>query len=230
MNEKDNKKANKKRLIIAAISLTVILAVTVTAYAWFTNQRKIDTITKVNAPTSLKIGAGAKEDSANIDMGGIDVTDPAITQKDFVFCVYSEETVGSYKIQLAHTTNIDFTYTIYKASESEAAETGGVVYVDKYNTKHYYKKDTELLGAYLNQDGETKIANDTLHDKSYGTYSSVQKNAEPLYWQSTESITPTTATGEKGFVDYYILEVSWESEAVPNDKETDMVYITAGMV
>ena len=230
MNEKDNKKSNKKRLIIAAISLTVILAVTVTAYAWFTNQRKIDTITKVNAPTSLKIGAGAKEDSANIDMGGIDVTDPDITKKDFVFCVYSEETVGSYKIQLAHTTNIDFTYKIYKASESEAAETGGVVYVDKYNTKHYYKKDTELLGAYLNQDGETKIANDTLHDKSYGTYSSVQKNAEPLYWQSTESINPTTATGEKGFVDYYILEVSWESEAVPNDKETDMVYITAGMV
>ena len=163
-------------------------------------------------------------------MGGIDVTDPDITKKDFVFCVYSEETVGSYKIQLAHTTNIDFTYTIYKASESEAAETGGVVYVDKYNTKHYYKKDTELLGAYLNQDGETKIANDTLHDKSYGTYSSVQKNAEPLYWQSTESITPTTATGEKGFVDYYILEVSWENGEVPNDKETDMVYITAGMV
>ena len=230
MNEKDNKKSNKKRLIIAAISLTVILAVTVTAYAWFTNQRKIDTITKVNAPTSLKIGAGAKEDSANIDMGGIDVTDPDITKKDFVFCVYSEETVGSYKIQLAHTTNIDFTYTIYKASESEAAETGGVVYVDKYNTKHYYKKDTELLGAYLNQDGETKIANDTLHDKSYGTYSSVQKNAEPLYWQSG-SIAPLQPTETNtGFVDYYILEVSWEGVTIPNDKETDMFYITAGIV
>lgn len=232
--KKDNKKSNNKPWIIAAVSLVVLLTATAAVYAWFTNQRKIDTITKVNAPTSLKIGAGAKEDSANIDMGGIDVTSETVKKKDFVFCVYSDSTVGNYKIQLAHTTNIGFKYTIYKAAESSTKPSEGdfVLYEDHTTEKnsHYYTKGAEISGAYLNQKEADKIANDTLHDKSYGTYSSVQKNAEPLYWQSTESIHPTTATGEKGFVDYYILEVSWEGVTIPNDKETDMFYITAGIV
>ena len=108
------KKFNKKRFTAAAISITALITLSITAYAWFTYQRRIETITKIAAPTSLAIGAGAKEDSSNIDMGGIDVTDTA-QKKDFVFCVYSDTDVGEYKIQLAHTTNIDFTYTIYKS-------------------------------------------------------------------------------------------------------------------
>ena len=232
--KKDNKKSNNKPWIIAAISLVVLLTATAAVYAWFTNQRKIDTITKVNAPTSLKIGAGAKEDSANIDMGGIDVTSETVKKKDFVFCVYSDSTVGNYKIQLAHTTNIGFKYTIYKAAESSTKPSEGdfVLYEDHTTEKnsHYYTKGAEISGAYLNQKEADKIANDTLHDKSYGTYSSVQKNAEPLYWQS-QPIAPSQPTETNtGFVDYYILEVSWEGVTIPNDKETDMFYITAGIV
>ena len=56
----------------------------------------------------------------------------------------------------------------------------------------------------------------------------VQKNAEPLYWQNTDPIEHQAS--ELSFVDYYILEVSWDSTQVVNDKETDMVYLTAGMV
>ena len=64
--------------------------------------------------------------------------------------------------------------------------------------------------------------------KSYDEYTFVQKNAEPLYWQNTNPIEHQAA--ELNFVDYYILEVSWNSADVSNDKETDIVYITAGMV
>ena len=224
--KKTHAKSNNKPWIIAVISLAVLLVTAVGVYAWFTNQKSLATITRVNAPMALSIGAGAKEDSKYIDMGGIDVSGET-KKKDFVFCVYSDETVGNYKIQLAHTTNIPFDYTVYKATESN--ENGDVLYVDKSNTNHYYTKGAEISGAYLNQKEADKIANDTLHDKSYGTYSSVQKNAEPLYWQSG-SIAPLQPTETNtGFVDYYILEVSSE-ENVPADKETDIVYITAGIV
>ena len=79
-------------------------------------------------------------------------------------------------------------------------------------------------------DENTGIANGTYHEKTYGAYGSqfVQKNAEPLYWQSSPAITPAAAGNM--FTDYYILEVSWDSDKVTNNKETDMVYLTAGMV
>lgn len=227
MSKNAKGKFNKKLLISAEIALIVMLAVSVTAFAWFTNQRKLDTITKISSPISLKIGAGAREDSANIDMGGIDVTNPA-KKKDFVFCVYSDETVANYKIQLAHTTNVAFTYKIYHASESEQSQITGdfVVYVDESSNSHYYAKGTELAGGYLNRNSETGIADNTKHEITYGTYDKVQKNAEPLYWQNTGNITPTMTDGV--FTDYYILEVSW-GDGVSNNKETDMVYLTAGM-
>lgn len=227
-----NKKVRLKRkaLLITAISLTAAFVLSTTVYAWFTNQRRLETMTRISSPSSLYIGAGAKEDSANIDMGGIDVTD-ATGKKDFVFCVYSDETVGNYKLQLAHTTNIDFTYTIFRATESDTAliTNDMILYVDESGVSHYYAKDgTALPGGYLNLGGDGKTANGTLHDKSYDGYDLVQKNAEPLYWQNRDPITHDQSM--RSFVDYYILEVSWNSSEVSNNKETDMVYLTAGMV
>lgn len=229
MNRKSDIKPGVKRTVNVVVQLALIATVAVTAFAWFTNERKLGTITRINSPVALKIGAGAKEDSSNIDMGGIDISDES-GKKSFVFCVYSDESVGKYKIQLAHTTNIDFTYTIYAATEGETALPDSVVYVDETDISHYYTKSGALSGGYLNRDENTGIANGTYHEKTYGAYGSefVQKNAEPLYWQSSPAISPASAG--KRFTDYYILEVSWDSQKVTNNKETDMVYITAGMV
>lgn len=219
-------KVSIRRLIVPILAAVLMIAGAATAYAWFTNQRRLATITKVNSPSALVIGAGAKESSLNIDMGGIDVEDEA-GKKGFVFCVYSDESVESYKLQLAHTTNIDFVYTIYSADE-HISDPGGdrVEYVDEGGNSHFYtKKGTALQGSYLNPNG--KIADNSLHDKSYGNYNKVQKNAEPLYWQTSSVIQPTN-NNLSGFVDYYILEVSWNEDVI-NNKETDMIYLTAGM-
>lgn len=224
--KKNCRKALGKNLIVAVISLTVIFLTSITVYAWFTNQRKLDTITMINSPISLVVGAGAKEDSINIDLGGINVADNS-GKKDFVFCVYSDDNVRSYKIQLAHTTNTGFEYSIYKADES-MTDPGDdrVVYTDEEGNSHYYTKNgAAVSGRYLNPDG--KIANDSLHDISYGSYNKVQKNAEPLYWQTENAIQPVNNNGS-GFLDYYILEVSWD-ENISGNKETDIVYITAGV-
>ncbi|MGN0577843.1 MAG: hypothetical protein ACI4J4_04405 [Ruminiclostridium sp.] len=222
MNRKNKTGAYRKPLIIGAAALAAVAALSVTVYAWFTNQRRLDAITKINAPTSLSIGAGAKEDSVYIDMGGIDVE--AGNEKYFVFCVFSDTTAGNYKIQLAHTTNIGFNYEIYKSEDNGTAESYTVLYTDQSGGAHYYTKGDKLDGRYINMDPVTLIAGDAYHEKSYGNYSQVQENAEPLYWQS-DIIEKTAGTS---FVDYYILRVSWTA-GVKNDKETDMVYITAGM-
>ena len=219
-------KLNVKRTLVTLLVSALICAGSATAYAWFTNQRKLATITKVNAPITLVIGAGAKESSLNINMGGINVEDES-GKKDFVFSVFSDESVEKYKLQLAHTTNIDFEYTIFKAEE-HMSDPGNdrVEYTDESgNIRYYTKSGTALSGVFLNQNG--KIADKSLHDKSYDDYKKVQENAEPLYWQTADVIQPTN-NNLSGFVDYYILEISW-NDAVVNNKETDMVYITAGI-
>ena len=86
-------KGKGKRLLIAFAMTALIFAGSATAYAWFTYQRRLTTITKINAPTVLIIGAGQKESSQNIDIGEINVEDEA-GKKDFVFSVYSDESVS----------------------------------------------------------------------------------------------------------------------------------------
>lgn len=232
-NKSDKEKNNKKILLITSVSLSAVLAVSMPVYSWFSKQQGLVTMTKVQAPAELNIGAGNEESCAYIDMSGISVTDPEVTSKAFVFCVYSKAiTGGQYKIQLAHTTNIPFTYSIYKASESDTEPVGGEIFVSyedhiSEGTTYYYTKGDCVEGSYLNQNGTDIIANNTKHEITYGTYTNVQENAEPLYWQNNTKI--DIVPNGSGFTDYYILEVSWDGTSVKNDKETDMVYITAGM-
>ena len=232
ITKQKNPKLNNKRLRTVAIILTALLAIAIPVAAWFSNQRGMVTLTKIQSPAALSIGAGNKESCAYIDMSGIDVSDPDVTSKEFVFSVYSS-VLGNYKIQLAHTTNIPFTYRRYKATacdENGERVENLVVYHSKLDsTEYYYTKGEEITGSYINRESTEFLADSTQHEATYGKYNNVQKNAEPLYWQNDTAI-KAEEKDEKGFVDYYVLEVSWQNGTVKNDKETDMVYITAGMV
>lgn len=223
---KFNKLSKSKKIqLIAAVSFTVVLIASIPIFAWFTLNRGIAATTKINAPTKLYITSGNKEASANINMADIDVEEmkdsKRVLQKDYVVGIAGKN-VGTYKLQLAHTTNIPFTYEIYKASET--TQNGDVMYVGEDKEKYYYNKGAKVSGDYLNL-GQDNLADNTLHNKSYGTYSNVQKNAEPLYWQS-ENLKAGQADSDGEFCDYYIITVTW-TESAKNDKETDMVYLTA---
>ena len=213
----------KKRQLVIAVSLSVVLLVALPVYAWFTHKRSIALTTKINAPTQLYITAGNKESVANLEMADIDVENG--TYKDFVFGIGGAD-VQNYQIQLAHTMNIPFEYEIYRAKSVSETEKSAeaVVYVSDSDDTFYYDKagDNPISGKYLNRDGSEILANSTLHEKSYDTYSNVQKNAEALYWQSD-----TLAVNDKGrpFCDYFIIRVKW-NDKVQNNKETDMVYLT----
>ena len=214
----------KKRVVISVIlAFSALLALPV--FAWLYMHRSMETITKVNMPNALLIGAGDAKPIQQLELSNIDVSG-AQKSKDVVFCVYSTKPGLDYHLQLAHTTNIGFSYEIDKASIETEAANGSIFYLGDY-----YRKGDELAGKYLNKETESNYATNTYHEKTYEEYNRVQKSAEPLYWKTTsqEKLPDETQTPDENgnYVNYYILHITWD-ETVQNNKETDMIYIMAG--
>ena len=196
-----------------ALALVILAAAALGTLAWMRYARSLQLMTKISLPI-LTI-QGSPGSSMAMDLGDIDVESGNI--RSYVFGIKSSQAT-SYRLQLAHTTNIPFTYTIYPAN-LDSGEHSCI----EYGTSFYYSDS--LDGAYLNDvKGGSRLVAETgsgaeLHQKTYNDYSPVQTYAEPLYWQSTASLSITP-----NVIDYYVLVVSWES--LKNNKETDMVYLT----
>ena len=222
MESKEEKldKRQKYQLILALI-VTALLAVVVGTQAWLTYVRRLQTAAVVDMP-NLIIQGPLDSDTAPLELGDIDVTNG--NSRQYVFSITATNASG-YKLQLAHTTNIPFTYTIYKAQLS-TNETSGI-HIGNFWYDYKTEGTGKLSGEYLNLDDETKKADHTYHDQTYGGYRNVQQNAEPLYWQSDSVKVQSHETGIQR--DYYVLDISW-NENLKNNKETDMVYLTVEAV
>ena len=219
--KKDWKQERRKRRVIWAVASAALVLLAVPVLAWLYIQRSMETITEIKKPEILSIKAGDMQDIEQLELGTIDVSGNQKT-KDVVFCVYSAEQGKNYYLQLAHTTNIGFNYSIHKASL--LTEGGDVTYLGKQ-----YKKGNLLSGNYLNLAEDRKHATKTYHATTYGTYGNVQQAAEPLYWKSEEQETlpEKKEKSEEFYVNYYILHISWNA-TVQNNKETDIIYLMAG--
>jgi hypothetical protein len=258
--DKQNKR--KKMLLIAAISATVLLAVSTFTLAWFSWQASLKSVVKVKNPSKIQILAGNTEDVSNINIGNISLAslndEKRITHKDdngevtgysrqYVFSVCSEnDSYGlpsgyNYTVQLGHTTNLDFTYKLYrvsgKAKEVTSYTEDDLAGIQSGALAEYESADK--VTKYLYQRGEevklTKIEADD--SETYGTFTGenqVQTAARPVYLK-TDGQEPAkfSETDEEYetwyFTDYYILEVCWDygvgEKAVPSTKETDMAYL-----
>lgn len=185
-------------LILLLVVVGLISAISGTL-AWFSYVRQIQTATLIDVP-DIYIEGPNGEASQFLELGDIDVTKG--NSREYVFRVVAAP--GSkYRLQFAHTTNVPFTYTIYMASKSGSGDSvvaGGETF--------YYSES--LAGQYL----DTKIT----HQLTYGESDTVQTDAEPRYWQSSDVL-----QSEK--YSYYVLRVSWNA-GLKNNKETDMVYVT----
>lgn len=121
------------------------------------------------------------------------------TSKEMPFRIVTKKN-AQYRLQLAHTTNLPLTYEIYTASEWAVK-------------KDLIKKPDAQEKQY--------------HKETYGTYTNVQKNAEPLYWLADRTANATTG------IDYYVLVVNWEAGADKDkiiNKDTEMVYLSASLL
>lgn len=248
--KKETTKVNNGRgtpkTVVAALLAFVLLCASMAAYAWFYVGRRTAAITEISNPTAIFINTGNEEDIRYLDLGGIDAE--AGTYKDFVFCVRGNN-VGSYKLQLAYTTNNQFEFEVYAATESASAPAGastGVVIYDTHDdvsSTLYYSapagaspipgelvNDT-VVGAGDEAETLALTGGDRYYAETYtpsgsnSPYANHHKHAVPLYWQATAAIQPTLDE-HFDFCDYYILRVKWTANT-KNDKETDIVYISA---
>ena len=213
MHHHKSKAYTKGMLAIYGTLVLVMLAVfgvVLGTKAWLKHERELQTMTRVEVPILLLTGSNG-QDATAIELGDVDVVQE--TEKNCVFGVKASQSV-SYILQLAHTTNIPFTYEIFPAHTTKQ-EGDCEDAIEGY----YYNPGTKLSGAYLNE--VNGIADQKLHERTYGTYTHVQKNAEPLYWVSdAKSIRSEEPV-------YYVLHITWPDN-LENNKETDMVYLTVG--
>lgn len=210
MSRESKKKITRQYLILTLALVAIILSVIALTRAWFSQNKGLQTMTKVEVPyLFLK---GHDSDTVSIELGEIDVRNSG--EKKIPFIVEANDD-SYFKLQLGYTTNLPLSYTIVEVDEFK-----------NDNWKNIEADEANIVeGNYLNIQTGSKVANNTKHVTTYENYSEnyVQMNAEPLYWQS-ESI----AYGNKRHS--FILIVSWKinNEKVI-DKDTDMIYLTAGI-
>ena len=222
----------------AALVISGLLLVV--SYAWFYTQREMSTAAWIKAPVVLDIRAGNNQDIKYLDMGNIEVGETTDGYKDYVFCVYGKP-VDNYSLQLAYTTNIAFHYDVYRA---DLSEDGNIVFQSpESSAKFKIASNTPVIsGLSMN---EIKAQNSSpsqyqSHGLSYGDEkkvnivdkTKVQANNEPLYFLAEENgvkvMKPSNIIKTSNdFLDYYVIRVSWKAGEVHNDKETDIVYLTA---
>lgn len=220
-------------LIMRAVIVCVLLlsAIGASTYAWLSSNKGLVSYAPISSPEALHIGAGHGDNIRYMRVDGLDVSGEA-TYFDKVFCVYGSG-VENYKIQLAYTTNNPFTYSIFRANQSDVSSAGAVEYVTNETTPRtfYYSvnkvndEDDELAMTHIlniTVDEETK----TTYELTYGDYDKVQTNAEPIYMQTTSA---ETGNARGDFVNYYILRV-YKNGKTSNDRETDILCIAATTV
>ena len=238
INTDDKKK--KRKLILSGAALVISALLLAISYAWFCTQREMTTAAWIKAPSVLDIRAGNKQDIKYLDMGDIEGGEGKSGSKDYVFCVYGKP-VDNYSLQLAYTTNIAFHYDVYRA-DLKADGSGKVTFESPNNKATFDIVDNPVIrGLSMN---EIKAKNESpakyqSHDLSYGDEkkenivdkAKVQANNEPLYFLAEENgikvMRPRNIIEGKEFLDYYVIRVSWKAGEVHEDKETDIVYLTA---
>ena len=138
--------SKKKTEVVIAISLTIVTLIAIPVYAWYSNQRKLADLERVDTPTKLFITA-AHDDIKYLTLTDIQVTG-GDTKKYYVFCV-SGKSASYYHLQLAYTTNNQFEYFIYPAKQvqSNADYLASHTAHDEYGNEsmtYYYAIDKEI--------------------------------------------------------------------------------------
>ena len=232
-------KKQKRRLIMSGAALVISGLLLVVSYAWFYTQREMSTAAWIKAPVVLDIRAGNNQDIKYLDMGNIEVGETA-GSKDYVFCVYGKP-VDNYSLQLAYTTNIAFHYDVYRADLSENGDIvfqspeGGARFKIASNTPVIKGLSMNEIKAQNSSPSKYQSHSLSYRDENTGDIvdgNMVQANNEPLYFLAEEDgvkvMKPHNISKDSTyFLDYYVIRVSWKAEEVHNDKETDIVYLTA---
>lgn len=243
--------------LISLISVALgVVVFTSSIFGWFSFKRNMNGVTQISNPTAIFIGSGHQEDIMYMDLTDIDLIDGS-TYKDYVFCIRGTNVVSyqiqlafttnnqfNYEILPASEVsneedvpgNAKSVVTYYTQSVVHNDELN----IDEYIVKYYYVANgvNALSGNFKNKNnGSSEILakdDDQYFNETYGEskadpspYDNVHKYAVPLYWQSTTLDFTDDGIHTEDFCDYYVLRITWVGENRTNNKETDIIYITA---
>lgn len=201
-----------RALLTGALTLALLAGVTA---AWFAaSEHRVATLMGVQPPENIDIWEPDQDEPLRLDLHYTDAdkTGGTVTVKR-LFRVHNRD-AGGYRLEIAHTTNLEkLDFRLYAASQAAAGAAGTVT--DKGVTCAY---GDEIPLTALNRaagTGDYYHATKAYHSLNYGEYSRVQEHAEPLYRISDE-ITAQPA--------YFILEITWTEV---DEKETDLIYLLA---
>lgn len=194
-----SKHKNSSQVILLALTMTGIVLLSIA----------VGTIAWLRYSRSLQTMTKIHYTSINLEestsggfpvqLGEVDVRQAG--SKQIPFAVRSKEGT-QYLLQLGYTQNLPLTYNIYHVNEWNGSIVGVTPVKGSLKDKTVGKNQT-----YANTD-------------------SIHANAVPEYWQSDLG---ECICGEAG-LDYYVLDVSWSAHPTDViDKETEMIYLTAGL-
>lgn len=217
----------RKIMLVSAVLLTAFVFTSIPVYAWFSSQKKAAEMYKVEYPNSLYINAAHREDQINFDLGEINMNEyrtnylgewldstgqptikdnaDKVVNKRYVFSV-SGSNMQSYTLQLAHTTNNEFTYTIYEASQyyyKQGTTAGSGIDSDDIVPSTVDKED--VIAYKLNPDSHTENPLTVIGDDVIG---GEPEGVDTVYYVkgNTVSMTVKNDSNSDGKGDIYTYE------------------------
>ena len=243
---KEEIKRTKIKLVVSILLCVAILGFIGGTLAWFRYLQQLNTVALVQIPSKITLSGANRSELQKISLEltpDDDITGEGKVTIRRVFCV---ESTADFWLEVIRTTNIkDMDIKIYPvktdaSDKKDFIQDSGMVKGNDGAEIFYYISDKEKMlgGRYLNQSGQIAKQKDetgTQHQENYidcFNGDEVQKNAEPLYWRTSEkekfdlaeySKEETSNDKIKMHYRYYVLELSWNTK----DQETDLVYLLA---
>lgn len=232
---------SQKTQLVMALLLTVISVAVLPVFAWFVYQAKAETMSYVNDPPVLSLASGHQDTVLCFELKNIDVKreEDGSYSQNFIFSVETGKAT-EYDIQLTHTTNIPFTYELFRAKEDEG---GSVEYkvqqgddagqVVKYRVLSgtitegdlSVSQDISLIDLNPQNASATRkigseIALSTNYSRNnYSNDDDYNQFVEPLYSVARHIVTNRTTIDGSDDRDYFVLKVNWKvkNEATGNE-------------
>lgn len=208
MDQNEEKKRgiplSKKQQLALALAGTALLALIASTLAWLNFNRTLQTITRMQMPILWLKESDGETNATEIELGNLDFSKPG--SKEIPFAVYATAKT-KYILQLAHTTNLPLSYSLYRKDENNLTLVGfsPKTVGNDYSYGNYGNVQTQAYPVYQQTDQPIEIGRNDVHYfvlKVEWTDTNVSaKETDMIYLTvatALEEITPTTQTAGGG--------------------------------
>lgn len=200
--DEEEKKAPfwQKRQLALALAGTALLALIASTLAWLNFNRTLQTITRMQMPILWLREGNGKTNATEIELGNLDFSKTG--SKEIPFAVYATAKT-KYILQLAHTTNLPLSYSLYRKNENNLTLVGfsPKTVGNDYSYGNYGNVQAQAYPVYQQTDQPTEIGRNVVHyfvlKVEWNDTNVSAKETDMVYLTvatALEEIAPTTQT------------------------------------